>query len=233
MSRSIAVLAVLLLCAGAFAVQEEYIMAIYVEPGKSECFFQDITDAKYSAFEIDYQVTDGGDHDINFSVKGPQQAQVVADSRKTDANHRIDVNTHGRGVFEFCFDNSFSVQTRKTVFFEMYLLDEKGNYENGYDLFADKNKAQAETSMTLTLFDRITTKVKNSLNRIEQLQAQHRAIEYRDRAVMEHNFERVNFWSLINLVVMVLVGSFQLFVVRSLFEENSKVGRIIRSGKLN
>lgn len=68
---------------------------------------------------------------------------------------------------------------------------------------------------------------------MEQLQAQLRAVEARDRSTMENNFERVNRWSIINLVVMLSVSGLQLYLIRTLFEENSKVGKFIRSGKVN
>ncbi|KAE9550710.1 hypothetical protein FO519_006076 [Halicephalobus sp. NKZ332] len=213
--------------------QEEFILAVVVDPGKIECFFQDLTNPKHVAFEVDYQVTDGGEHDINFFIRNPSGVNVVRDERKTDANHRIDVLQNGRGDYAVCFDNSFSIQTKKTVFMEMYLLDEKGNYLNSYDVFADNNKARQMLSMQLSDFDRITTKVKSNLNRIEQLQAQLRAVESRDRSTMESNFERVNRWSVINLFVMLFVSGIQLYLIRTLFEDNSKVGKFIRSGKLN
>lgn len=70
--------------------QEEYILAIVVEPGKVECFYQDLTNPKHVAFEVDYQVTEGGEHDINFMIRTPNGAEVAKDERKTDANHRYE-----------------------------------------------------------------------------------------------------------------------------------------------
>lgn len=68
--------------------QEEFILAVVVDPGKIECFFQDLTNPKHVAFEVDYQVTDGGEHDINFFVRTPSGIDLIKDERKTDANHR-------------------------------------------------------------------------------------------------------------------------------------------------
>ena len=39
--------------------------------------------------------------------------------------------------------------------------------------------------------------------------------------MQEHNFERVNFWSGIQLFVMVSVGLMQVLMIRSLFMDNS------------
>ena len=45
---------------------------------------------------------------------------------------------------------------------------------------------------------------------------------------MEHNFERVNFWSIFNIVIMLCVGFIQVYMIRSLFEDKSKIGRALR-----
>lgn len=83
------------------------------------------------------------------------------------------------------------------------------------------------------------------------LQAILRAHEIRDRSVMTANLERVTFWSCTHTLVMLCVAglqvrpyryfwsaerssdvfSFQVFLIRSLFEDNSKVGRLLRKGK--
>ncbi len=39
----------------------------------------------------------------------------------------------GYGDYAICFDNTFSVQSKKTVFFEYFLLDERGDYLSGFD----------------------------------------------------------------------------------------------------
>ena len=52
-------------------------------------------------------------------------------------------------------------------------------------------------------------------------QDQIRAQEFRDRSIAEHNFERVNFWSILQLSVMVFAGFVQVMLVRSLFDEKS------------
>uniref|UniRef100_A0A914BYS7 GOLD domain-containing protein n=2 Tax=Acrobeloides nanus TaxID=290746 RepID=A0A914BYS7_9BILA len=206
---------------------------IKVEPGQTECFWQDLTNEKHVAFEVDYQVTDGGDLDINFYIITPRAIRVVQEFRKSDGQHRVDVKQEGRGDYALCFDNSFSYQTAKNVFFEMFLLDEKGDYLNNYDLFSSSNVKAQELNMHINSFERITTKVKANLNRVEHLQSQLRAQENKDRSIMESNFERVNNWSIIHLCVMLFVVGLQVYTVRSLFEENSKVGRFIRKGKLN
>ncbi|PIO52460.1 hypothetical protein TELCIR_19173 [Teladorsagia circumcincta] len=48
---------------------------------------------------------------------------------------------------------------------------------------------------------------------------------------MNANLDRVTFWSCTHTLVMMGVGALQVFLIRSLFEDNSKVGRLLRRGK--
>ena len=62
--------------------------------------------------------------------------------------------------------------------------------------------------------------LKNSLSKIKtnhgktlQYQAMLRAFEAKDRSVMEHNYERVNFWSLVHLCAMVGTAMLQVDIL--------------------
>lgn len=65
--------------------------------------------------------------------------------------------------------------------------------------------------------------VKARLGKSVQIQTVLRAFEARDRNLQESNFDRVNFWSVINLIVMVLISAVQVYLVRSLFEDKRKI----------
>lgn len=64
--------------------------------------------------------------------------------------------------------------------------------------------------------------VKNRLGKSMQIQTLLRAFEARDRNIQESNFDRVNFWSIVNLALMMLVSAVQVYLVRSLFEDKRK-----------
>lgn len=65
--------------------------------------------------------------------------------------------------------------------------------------------------------------VKSRLGKSVQIQTLLRAFEARDRNLQESNFDRVNFWSIVNLVVMMLVSAIQVYLVRSLFEDKRNI----------
>lgn len=65
--------------------------------------------------------------------------------------------------------------------------------------------------------------VKARLGKSVQIQTVLRAFEARDRNLQESNFDRVNFWSVVNLIVMMLVSTVQVYLVRSLFDDKRKI----------
>lgn len=71
-------------------------------------------------------------------------------------------------------------------------------------------------------------KVREDLNKIKHHQDQLKAIESRDRNLQEHNFTRVNQFSVLIIVVMIVVGAVQVIMVRSLFEEHSRLHKIFK-----
>ena len=56
-----------------------------------------------------------------------------------------------------------------------------------------------------------------------QLQALLRAFEAKDRNVAERNYKRINFWSVVNVIVMIGVFFIQVLMVRHMFSDERKV----------
>jgi protein ERP2 len=209
---------------------EEFGLTVEVKPGKFECFFQPITDPKYKTMEIDYQVIDGGDLNINFMLIFGAEVSAQ-EALKQDGHHKIDIKQ--LGDYQICFDNTFSYQARKVVYFEVYIYDAEGRLED-FDIskFAKNDPAFQQRMQTLgiavTDFHASADRVKAHLNKAEYYLALLRAYEARDRSIMDANLNRVNFWSVLNALVLVVVGVVQVYMIRSLFEENSKIGRALR-----
>jgi|UniRef100_A0AC35G0E4 protein ERP2 len=208
----------------------EYDLTVEVPAGKFQCFYQPVADAKYKTLEVDYQVIDGADLNVNFMILLGAEV-LVQEVMKTDGTHKVEIKQIGD--YQICFDNTFSIQSRKVVFFEVFLMDENGNVEDtDISSFAknDPNFFQRmqEIGITISEFHASFSRIKATLNKVEYHQAILRAYEARDRAIMNANFDRVSFWSLINSLVLVGVGIFQVYMIRSFFEENSKVGKLLR-----
>ncbi|XP_022048369.1 transmembrane emp24 domain-containing protein 5 [Acanthochromis polyacanthus] len=184
-------------------------------PGRKECFYQ--TMKKDASLEIEYQVLDGAGLDVDFYISSPSGQLLFSDYRKSDGVHTIETED---GDYMFCFDNTFSSVSEKLIFFELILdnmdtedPDDWKEYVHGSDMLDMKMEDIMDT----------INNVKARLGKSVQIQTLLRAFEARDRNLQESNFERVNFWSVINLIVMVLVSAVQVYLVRSLFEDKRKI----------
>ncbi|XP_074525113.1 transmembrane emp24 domain-containing protein 5 [Halichoeres trimaculatus] len=184
-------------------------------PGRKECFYQ--TMKRDASLEIEYQVLDGAGLDVDFTISSPTGQVLFSDNRKSDGVHTIETED---GDYMFCFDNTFSSVSEKLIFFEL-ILD---NMDTGEDPDDWKEYVQGTDMLDMKLEDIMDTinNVKARLGKSVQIQTVLRAFEARDRNLQESNFDRVNFWSVVNLVIMVLVSAVQVYLVRSLFDDKRK-----------
>ncbi|CAI9565934.1 unnamed protein product [Staurois parvus] len=125
------------------------------------------------------------------------------------------------GDYQFCFYNTFSRLSEKVIFFELILdhMNEEGNNQEDW-----KNYAVGADLLDMKLEDILETinSVKARLGKSLQLQTLLKAFEARDRNTQESNNDRVNFWSIVNLLVMVVVSVIQVYLLKSLFEDKRK-----------
>ena len=75
--------------------------------------------------------------------------------------------------------------------------------------------------MVTYFFQASLDRILERLRRSSQTQNVLRAIESRDRSIQEHNFERVNWWSAVQIFVMVSVALTHVLMIRGLFEDKS------------
>ncbi|VIO87933.1 Uncharacterized protein BM_BM4919 [Brugia malayi] len=210
------------ICCGA-----EYAYTIEVDAGKHNCFFQTVNNTHHKFMEIDYQVVDGGDLNINFVMLFGAKI-LLQETKKVEGSHKFSMEESGD--YQLCFDNSFSYQTRKVLFFELFLLDENGSFDetNMVEEFGPVRQEYSGLGFEMQKFQKASNNIKNLLNKIEYHQSLLRAYEARDRAIMNANFDRVTLWSVVNSIILVIVGLLQVYMIRSLFEDNSKLGQLLR-----
>ncbi|OCT82851.1 transmembrane emp24 domain-containing protein 5 [Xenopus laevis] len=184
--------------------------------GQKDCFFQPMK--KGATLEIEYQVLDGAGLDVDFSLVSPDGELLLSEERQSDGVHSVETVD---GDYQFCFDNTFSRMSEKVIFFELILdqLNDEGNEQEDW-----KNYIMGTDLLDMKLEDILETinSVKGRLTKSGQIQTLLKAFEARDRNLQESNYDRVNFWSIFNLMVMVVVSGLQVYMLRSLFEDKRK-----------
>ncbi|KAH8258907.1 hypothetical protein KR038_003121, partial [Drosophila bunnanda] len=205
-------------------------MTVYVDAGRQECLYHTVRDGETIDFE--YQVIDGGhgDLDISFTLLDPIGLVVVKDFKKPENIHRHEVTKEGD--YRFCFDNSFSMFNRKTVFFELIVEREgeelQGDTQwHGVDDLAGLSRDEYYDMKVQDIMDFIG-RIRLQLNKARQLQDVLRSHEARDRNLAESNFQKVNQWSMLQISAMIGVGLIQVFMLRSIFATTGRMHHIWR-----
>ncbi|XP_078115757.1 transmembrane emp24 domain-containing protein 5 isoform X2 [Sander vitreus] len=167
--------------------------------GRKECFYQ--TMKKDASLEIEYQVLDGAGLDVDFFISSPSGQVLFSDYHKSDGVH--------------------TSVSEKLIFFEL-ILD---NMETDEDPDDWKEYVHGTDILDMKLEDIMDTinNVKARLGKSLQIQTVLRAFEARDRNLQESNYDRVNFWSVVNVIGMMLISAVQVYLVRSLFEDKRKI----------
>ncbi|KAK6314012.1 transmembrane emp24 domain-containing protein 5-like [Coregonus clupeaformis] len=213
-----------LLCLFSVLVSEKFLVAAFSQSldsdftftlpaGRKECFFQ--TMKKDASLEIEYQVLDGAGLDVDFSLFSPTGHVLYSDHRKSDGVHTVETED---GDYMFCFDNSFSAVSEKIIFFELLMDNMEQEGEEPEDW---KEYVHGTDMLDMKLEDIMDTinSVKARLGKSLQIQTVLKAFEARDRNLQESNYDRVNMWSMTNLLVMMLVTGVQVYLIRALFDD--------------
>lgn len=215
----------LLLCSILNAVHcVEKEVTISVDPRKEDCYFQSAK--KGETIDIEYQVIDGGhgDLDITFHLADPTGRILIADFKKSENNHRADAVMDGD--YKFCFDNTFSSYNTKTIFFELIIENEDDDQWGNGDIDLQGIRPEEVYELKVEDIQEIINSVRNQLTKAQQLQALLKSTEARDRNVAEENYFKVNTYSMFQIGIMIIVGIIQVIMVRSLFDDKSKVHNI-------
>lgn len=193
----------------------EVSFTIEVDAGVKDCFHHPLK--KDLPYETEFQVLDGGDLDIDFSILTQSGYAVLTDIRKTGQVHRLTASE--TGDYSFCFDNTFSRFTTKLIYFE--IVTEEADEVDEDELFgALPNTTLIDVSLE-TVKDALE-KIHNNLQKSISMQKLFAAIELRDRSISENNFERVNFWSSVQVVAMVIATIANIILIRGLFSSRDK-----------
>ncbi|XP_030036550.2 transmembrane emp24 domain-containing protein 5 [Manduca sexta] len=204
-----------------FAYEKD--MTFTVQAGKMDCFYQKVLPNE--VIDIEYQVIDAshGELDISFQLADPVGRVIVADYKKPENSHQHTAALNGD--YRFCFDNSFSTFSQKTVFFDL-LIDTEEVEDKDYDEDKELELGNAAETYMMRVRDisESVNRVRDNVSAAKRLQELHSAHEARDRNLAEDMCDRVMTWSLAHMVVMMIVGVIQVLFVKSLFQDHRVTG---------
>ncbi|KAM8926831.1 transmembrane emp24 domain-containing protein 1 isoform 1-T1 [Lycaon pictus] len=174
--------------------------------GRKQCFYQSAP--ANASLETEYQVIGGAGLDVDFTLESPQGVLLVSESRKADGVHTVEPTE--AGDYKLCFDNSFSTISDKLVFFELIFdsLQDDEEVEGWAEAVEPEEMLDVKMEDIKESIETMKTRLERSIQMLTLL----RAFEARDRNLQEGNLERVNFWSAVNVAVLLLVAVLQSMV---------------------
>ncbi|XP_028409069.1 transmembrane emp24 domain-containing protein 7-like [Dendronephthya gigantea] len=168
-----------------------------------ECFYDSI-DANVSC-SLEYAPITGANPQLDAFIEAPQ-GQLIYKAEKKDYDLFRFVSEKP-GVYRFCFSNVYdSVFQTNLVYFDF--VKGKGD---------DTSFPGASTQTALTQMETTAYSIHEALAVMEQYQNHHRIREANGRIAAETLNSRVQWWSLSQAFVIVLVSLLQVFVLRRFF----------------
>jgi len=206
-------------------------LTVEVESGDTYCFFvPDVYEGQTMDFE--FQVTDSsaatGKNDITARISSPKpESEIIYHViQKTEGSFSEELTEEGD--YEICLDNRMSTWSDKVVWFEVAVHDPKDDYYEDYIESYEMKEMIDRNEDTETMFDMKIEDIKESvhttrvnLGKMRHFQFMHSADMSKDTHQVASNLDTINFWSVVHLAMLFVVGFTQVFMVKQLFEDRS------------
>ncbi|ESO05884.1 hypothetical protein HELRODRAFT_159966 [Helobdella robusta] len=179
-------------------------LTIEVPDREEMCFYENFEGSRMYIFE--FRVLRGGNYDIDVLVESPSGKEIYNQVRKTNDHIMFQISW---GTFKFCFSNQFSTITHKIVYFEIRPEDHKPLAVEGGRKGPSAN-TQVEESMEV---------IHSMATKIMEHQMKYRLSEARGRNEADLLNEHVQTYSIIQAVIILVVGLGELFILKMFFTE--------------
>lgn len=189
---------ILLTILAVISVVECYFLTL--DANEEKCFFDKVTSG--SKVGLMFEVAEGGFLDIDVKITAPDGKIIYQGNKETNGKYTF--AAHMDGEYHYCFSNTMSTLTSKTVMFTVEIGEPKKEDAAGGK---DPNKLEdmiKELSNTLT-------GVKHEQDYMEIRDRIHRSIN-------ESTNSRVVLWSFFEALVLVCMALGQVYYLKRFFE---------------
>merc|ERR1711916_80578 len=90
-------------------------LSVEIRANAEECFYERM--ASQAKMGLSFQVTDGGNRDVDVSIVDPEDKVVHSENRASEGKYTF--VAHQDGIYKFCFSNKISTVTAKVVSFSI------------------------------------------------------------------------------------------------------------------
>lgn len=193
-------------------------LAVRVNAGKDECFFEDIRIAGQKIF-FHFEVTGGGQLDIDAVVTSPDGSIIWSTEKEHEA--RILFKASISGQYKFCLSNKMSTVTTKTVAFSIQVSESAGRSTGNGN--GGRGSAAPGSLLAADPVERMAMQLADGLQELRNEQQYLKTRERIHRDTVESTNTRITLYSIGELVLIVVVGASQLWYLKSCFDKRRQV----------
>ncbi|XP_055939606.1 transmembrane emp24 domain-containing protein 7-like [Argiope bruennichi] len=174
-----------------------------LDESEKQCFHEVIEQGVQAV--VDFQVLDGGNYDVDVSLEAPTGQIIFRGIKKQADTYTWKADT--TGVYSLCFSNEFSTFSHKLVYMDFEVGEEK------------PLPGLEEHLPQMTKMEQSSVNIHEHLNTIVDYQTHHRLMESKGRKYAEDLCDHVMYWSIAEMVVIIIIGIGQAFILKSFFSD--------------
>lgn len=177
---------------------------VVIEPHGQECYFEKVFAG--TKMGLTFEVMDGGFRDIDIFISGPEGRLIHREDKVSSGKYTF--AAHADGAYYYCFGNSMSTLTSKTVMFSMIV---------GEIFLAPKDNEAPKQKLHVEL----EKELRALYYRLVSVQIDQEFTIKRDevhRAINESTNQRVMLWALFEGLLLVAMTLGQIFYLQRFFE---------------
>lgn len=207
----LSILASLILLTGTLnGLQTE--LTFFINSKEVICFYQHLKAGLQA--DVGFFVIQGEELELSFEMMTPSNRMLYPPETRSDDAFMFNTTEHGD--YRMCFDNTNS----KSKLVNFYVSTGDGyvdpKFKSDSDVY-ERKKDDIEIGIENLIKDMFTM-VEKRLNKIERIQAYFRNSASLDIYLMEEIYDRLNFWAVFHICLMVIACLIQVVFIRSLFE---------------
>ncbi|QPG74788.1 hypothetical protein FOA43_002122 [Brettanomyces nanus] len=180
-----------------------------LQPNEKQCFY--IFNTKLNS-NVGYYfaVQAGGSFDINYYIKAPNGANIVKADKLTHADYIFTADQIGE--YEFCLSNEMSTFAEKIVDFEVKVDD---------DFKASLPEAPKENPAVEGMQESVKS-IEQKINQLLSSLNYYKTRNNRNQSTVKSTENRIFWFSIVDLLLMVGISVFQVLVVKYFFQGSRK-----------
>ncbi|KAL3897189.1 MAG: hypothetical protein SGCHY_003588 [Lobulomycetales sp.] len=175
-----------------------------IAPQTVRCFHENLK--RGDRLDLSFQVAEGGNLDIDFSIAAPDARVIYAVQRQSTNTFGFNADVDGK--HQYCFNNKISSFASKQVSFTVMGPDERAHQEQKSKNADPKHEALEKEINALS----------DGLRAMKDEQAYMVVREATHRMTAKSTKSRIVWWSLLETVVLIGVCLFQVYYLKRFFE---------------